>query len=150
MSQTPQAETFKSRTRKFGLHVIKLFQGLPKTDEARTLGEQLLRSEASVGAHDRAVCRARSNAVSKRPTNLSRDLKCWKISGFWIRMLGLDLDESKELPAMFAAVLRDPMNPSVCGGSSVAEHQPSKLVVAGSNPVPRSIAFREWSRVAAR
>ena len=23
------------------------------------------------------------------------------------------------------------------GGSSVAEHQPSKLVVAGSNPVPR-------------
>jgi four helix bundle protein len=51
----------KARTKQFSLRVIKLFQCLPKTDEAKILGKQLLRSATSVGANYRAACRARSD-----------------------------------------------------------------------------------------
>jgi four helix bundle protein len=43
---------------------VKLFQALPRREDARTLGKQLLRSGASVGANYRAVCRSRSKAES--------------------------------------------------------------------------------------
>lgn len=63
MNQSIQfAEQLKSRTKSFALRVIKLFQNLPKTDEARIIGRQLLRSATSVGANYRAACRARSDA----------------------------------------------------------------------------------------
>lgn len=52
----------KLRTKKFVLASIKLFQSLPKSDEARILGKQFLRSSSSVGANYRAACRARSKA----------------------------------------------------------------------------------------
>lgn len=55
-------EDFKKRTKDFTLRNIKVFQSLPKTDEARIIGKQLLRSASSVGANYRAVCRARSQA----------------------------------------------------------------------------------------
>jgi four helix bundle protein len=53
-------EKFRIRTKKFALDIIKLFQMLPKTDEARIIGKQLLRSGSSVAANFRAACRARS------------------------------------------------------------------------------------------
>jgi four helix bundle protein len=56
------AEEFKLRTKKFAIRVIKLFQSLPKTDEAQITGKQLLRSATSTAANYRAVCRARSDA----------------------------------------------------------------------------------------
>lgn len=55
-------EEFKKRTKDFTLRNIKIFQSLPKTDEAKIIGKQLLRSASSVGANYRAVCRARSKA----------------------------------------------------------------------------------------
>jgi four helix bundle protein len=55
-------EQFKSRTKLFALRVIKLYQALPKTEEARIIGKQLLRSSTSVAANYRAVNRARSKA----------------------------------------------------------------------------------------
>jgi four helix bundle protein len=55
-------EEFKKRTKTFTLRNIKVFQSLPKTDEAKIIGKQLLRSASSVGANYRAVCRARSQA----------------------------------------------------------------------------------------
>jgi four helix bundle protein len=48
------------RTKQFALNIIRLFQNLPKTDEARILGKQLLRSGSSVAANYRAACRSRS------------------------------------------------------------------------------------------
>ncbi len=48
-------EEFRSRTKKFSLRVIRLFQCLPKTEEARILGKQLLRAGTSVGANFRAA-----------------------------------------------------------------------------------------------
>jgi four helix bundle protein len=55
-------EQFKNRTKQFALRVITLFRALPKTDEAKVIGKQLLRSATSVGANYRAACRARSGA----------------------------------------------------------------------------------------
>lgn len=45
------AEKFRNRTKRFALDNIKLFQSLPKTEEARILGRQLLRSSTSVGSN---------------------------------------------------------------------------------------------------
>jgi four helix bundle protein len=52
----------KLKTKEFVLASIKLFQSLPKTEEARILGKQFLRSSSSVGANYRAACRSRSKA----------------------------------------------------------------------------------------
>ena len=55
------------RTKRFALWVIRLFSSLPKTVEARVLGNQMLRSGTSVGAQYREARRACSRAefVSK-------------------------------------------------------------------------------------
>jgi four helix bundle protein len=50
------------RTKRFALRTLKLFRSLPKTEEARIFGRQLLRSGTSIGANYRAACRARSRA----------------------------------------------------------------------------------------
>jgi len=39
------------RTTEFALRVVRMFVSLPKTDEARVLGKQVLRSGTSVGAN---------------------------------------------------------------------------------------------------
>jgi four helix bundle protein len=57
-----QAEELKSRTKKFAIRIVKLFRSLPRTEEARVIGKQVLRSGTSVAANYRAVCRARSMA----------------------------------------------------------------------------------------
>jgi four helix bundle protein len=54
-------EKFRKRSKIFALEIIRLFQALPKSDEARIIGKQLLRSGTSVAANFRAACRARSS-----------------------------------------------------------------------------------------
>ncbi|MBN1184187.1 MAG: four helix bundle protein [Bacteroidales bacterium] len=56
------AKQLQDRTKRFVLEIIRFFQTLPKTDEARIIGKQLLRSSSSSGANYRAACRARSDA----------------------------------------------------------------------------------------
>ena len=53
-------ETFKQRTKRFGLSVIRLVEALPRSRTAEVLGKQLLRSGTSVGANYRAACRGKS------------------------------------------------------------------------------------------
>lgn len=62
MESIEKIEAFKFRTKMLALRVIKLFQSLPKTDEARIIGKQLLRSSTSVAANYRGSCRSRSDA----------------------------------------------------------------------------------------
>ena len=57
-----QAQELKERTKQFAIRVVRLFRSLPKTEEARVVGKQALRSGTSVAANHRAVCRARSKA----------------------------------------------------------------------------------------
>ena len=54
-------DEMRDRTKKFSLRAIKLFQALPKNEESKIIGKQLLRSACSVGANFRAATRARSS-----------------------------------------------------------------------------------------
>ena len=54
------AEELRKRTKQFAIRIVKLFRSLPRTEEARVIGRQVLRSGTSVAANYRAVCRARS------------------------------------------------------------------------------------------
>lgn len=52
----------KDRTKRFAIRIVRLFRTLPRTEEARVLGRQVLRSGTSLAANYRAVCRSRSKA----------------------------------------------------------------------------------------
>ncbi len=56
------SEALKSRTKSFAIRIVRLYRSLPRTEEARILGTQLLRCSSSIGANYRAACRARSRA----------------------------------------------------------------------------------------
>jgi len=62
MDTLEKIELFKQRTKSLSLKTIRLFQSLPRKDEAVIIGKQLLRSSTSVAANYRAACRARSQA----------------------------------------------------------------------------------------
>src|SRR5947208_12900170 len=110
-----KAEELKARTKQFGLRILKLFQALPRSDEAKVIGRQLLRSGTSVGANYRAVCRARSRRefVSKMGIVVEEADE----SLFWFellvegeiipakRLVSL-MSDGNQLLAMFAASLR--------------------------------------------
>jgi len=79
------AEAFKKRTKKFVVDNIKFFRTLPKTEEAKIIGRQLLRSSSSVGANYRAACRARSKAEFH--AKLSTVVEESDESVFWMEIL---------------------------------------------------------------
>ena len=62
MNKLDFAKQMQARTKLFAVQIVKFFGKLPKTEEARVLGRQLLRSGTSVAANYRAVCRAKSGA----------------------------------------------------------------------------------------
>jgi four helix bundle protein len=70
MNNLEFAAKMQQRTKAFAVQIVKFFGKLPKTDEARVIGRQLLRSGTSVAANYRAVCRAKSHAdfISKMGT----------------------------------------------------------------------------------
>ena len=70
MNNLEFARKMQGRTKSFAVQIVKFFGKLPKTDEGRVLGRQLLRSGTSVAANYRAVCRAKSEAdfISKMNT----------------------------------------------------------------------------------
>ena len=75
----------QKRTQQFALRIVKLFQALPQTDEAKIIGKQLLRSATSVGANYRATCRARSS--KEFYSKLSIVIEEADESMFWIELL---------------------------------------------------------------
>jgi len=79
------AEIFKKWTKKFVVDNIRLYRTLPKTEEAKIIGRQLLRASSSVGANYRAACRARSRAEfhSKMSTVVEESDE----SVFWMEIL---------------------------------------------------------------
>ena len=110
-----QFEELQGRTRRFALRIIKLYRSLPKTDEARILGKQVLRSGTSIGANYRAACRARSRAefVAK----LGIVLEEADETAFWLELmqdaeifpegkLRQIVQEAKELVSIFVTSVR--------------------------------------------
>ena len=51
---------FKDRTKRLGIEVIRLVEGLPHGRAAEVISRQLLKYATSVGANYRAACRGRS------------------------------------------------------------------------------------------
>jgi len=78
--------TMQRRTKQFALRIIKLYQALPKSGEAQTIGKQLLRSATSVGANYRAACRSRSS--KEFYSKLSIVIEEADESMFWLEILG--------------------------------------------------------------
>jgi four helix bundle protein len=110
-----QAQELKERTKQFAIRVVRLFRSLPKTEEARIVGKQALRSGTSVAANYRAVCRARSKAEFVAKIGVVVEEADETV--FWLELLvetgivaqarmdGL-LTEANELLAIFAASQR--------------------------------------------
>jgi len=94
----------RERTKQFGLRIVRMFVALPKTEEARVLGKQGLRSGTSVGANYREAHRARSTAefVAK----LGDCLKELDETGYWLELL----TESGIVPSPKLAALQDEAN----------------------------------------
>src|SRR5689334_18860638 len=55
-------EQLRFRTKQFAIRIVQVYKSLPKTDEARVIGKQLLRAGTSVAANYRSTNRARSRA----------------------------------------------------------------------------------------
>jgi four helix bundle protein len=109
-----QPEQLKARTKQFAIRIVRVFKSLPKNDEARIIGKQLLRAGTSVAANYRAVCRSRSKAefVSKMSVVVEEADE----TAFWLELLFETsiiaearlrhlLTEANELLAIFAASL---------------------------------------------
>jgi len=89
------------RTKVFALRVIKMFSALPKTEVARVLGKQVLRSGTSVGANYREAHRARSKAefIAK----IGDCLKELDETAYWLELLV----DSETVPAPRLEPLQD-------------------------------------------
>ena len=110
-----RAKELQERSKKFAIRVVRMYRELPRTDEARLLGKQVLRSATSVAANYRAACRGRSKAefVAK----IGVVVEEMDETVFWLELLvdtevvsmrkmkGL-LEEAHELLAIFGASQR--------------------------------------------
>ena len=85
MNQIDFNTEFRNETKLLALEVIRFFRTLPKTDECRIIGKQILRSATSVGANFRAVCRARS--VREKYAKLSIVVEESDETLFWLELL---------------------------------------------------------------
>lgn len=108
-------EDLRERTPEFGLRMVKMFGHLPKSDEALTIGRQVLRSGTSVGANYREARRARS-----KPEFIAIAGICLREAdetSYWLEMLvrsGIVTetklkplrDECEELIAIFVTIIR--------------------------------------------
>ncbi|HLY60433.1 MAG TPA: four helix bundle protein [Terriglobia bacterium] len=120
MAETYQSVELKKRSKLFAIRIVKLFRALPRTDESRILGKQVLRSGTSVAANYRAVCRARSKAEFIAKIGIVVEEIDETI--FWLELLvetaivkqdRLEdlLKEASELLAIFAASQRTARRP---------------------------------------
>ena len=110
MKEPPE---LRGRTKQFALRIIRMFTALPRTEVARVLGKQALRSGTSVGANYREAYRARSGPefVSK----LGESLKELEETAYWLELLvdsgtvtarkmAALLQETNELLAIFTTI----------------------------------------------
>lgn len=84
-SSQPKATDLRTRTKRFALQIIRLCEHLPRTDTARVIGRQLLRSGTSSGAQYREAHRAKSTAdfVSK----MEGALQELDETAYWLELL---------------------------------------------------------------
>ena len=105
----------KVRTKEFALAVVRLYSDLPKRLEAQIIGDQVLRSGTSVGAHFREAQRAKSkpNFISKIEGGMQELeetvywLELLEETGFaTLKTLGSLTAEADKLMAIFVTIVR--------------------------------------------
>lgn len=112
-------EELKTRTKKFGLRIIKLVDFLPNRKIGDVIGRQILRSATSVGANYRAACRSRSKAEFISKINIVLEEADETL--YWLELIEeselinkeklADLTvEAKELVAIFVTTLKSLKN----------------------------------------
>jgi four helix bundle protein len=62
MNELDRAKELQKRAQRFAVEIIRFASLLPKTEAARVITRQFLRSGTSVAANYRAACRARSRS----------------------------------------------------------------------------------------
>ena len=82
-TQTPT--DLRVRTKKYALRIIRMYRSLPKSGEAKVIGNQVLRSGTSVGAQYREACRAKSPADFVNM--MEGALKELDESAYWLELL---------------------------------------------------------------
>jgi four helix bundle protein len=105
----------RERTKQFALRIIRLHAVLPQRGATLILGNQILKSGTSVGAHYREARRAKSNAdfISK----IEGALQELDETGYWLELLGDSgilkkvrlkplYDETNELISIFVTIVR--------------------------------------------
>jgi four helix bundle protein len=85
MSGSPPGSGLTDRTREFALRIVCLYSALPRRREALVMGDQLLRSGTSVGAHFREALRARSK--TEYVAKLNSGLMELEESLYWMELL---------------------------------------------------------------
>jgi four helix bundle protein len=105
-------EQLRNRTRAFAVAVVRFYRALPKSEEGRTLGRQLLRAGTGVGANYRAACRPRSDAdfIAKLGTVIEEcdETAFWLELMLEVRLIAVHqvhalLEEAEELTRIFVA-----------------------------------------------
>ena len=107
-------QDLRDRTTDYGVAIVDLFVRLPKTEHARVMGRQMLRSGTSVGAQYREGKRAKSDAdlISK----LEGALQELDETDYWLTLLrrshclvGVDAtfvaQETNELTAILTSIV---------------------------------------------
>ncbi len=118
--ESSKTVALKNLTKQFAIRIVKLYRSLPKTDDARVIGRQLLRSGTSVAANYRAVCRARSK--NEFIAKIGVVVEEADETVFWLELLvetaildvarlGVIIAEANELLAIFAASQRTARGP---------------------------------------
>ncbi len=90
----------RQRTKAYALRIIRLYRTLPRSGEARVIGNQILRSGTSVGAQYREACRAKSTRdfISKMEGSLGE----LDETAYWLELL----EAAEIVPAERLAALK--------------------------------------------
>jgi four helix bundle protein len=108
-------EEMEERTKKFALRIIRLASNLPKSDVARVIGRQVLRSGTSIGANYREA--SRSSTKRHFTSTLTVALREADETLYWLELLAesetmkpellTDLvDECRQLVAILSASVK--------------------------------------------
>lgn len=78
-------KTFKTRTKRLAVEMIKQVGSLPHALAADVIGKQLIRSGTSIGANYRAACRAKSTVDMINKMKIVEEES--DETGYWLEIL---------------------------------------------------------------